>query len=78
MALKNYKIAVQIEDSFREQFKKMYPGKKVVSRLNEDKYFFATQRIKDLNKPLLNNPGYNYPETFVIISSGILKLAYAF
>jgi hypothetical protein len=50
LALKNYKIAVQIEDGFREQFQKMYPGKKVISRLNEDKYFFATQRIKNLEQ----------------------------
>ncbi len=53
LALKNYKIAVQIEDGFRKQFKLMYPGRKVLSRLNEDKYFSATQRIKDLEqKPL--------------------------
>jgi hypothetical protein len=41
---------VQIEDSFRKQFKLMYPGRKVLSRLNEDKYFSATQRIKDLEQ----------------------------
>ena len=39
---------MQIEDGFRKQFKLMYPGRKVISRINEDKYFFATQRIKDL------------------------------
>jgi len=50
LALKNCKIAVQIEDGFREQFKLMYPGRKVLSRLNEDKYFSATQRIKDLEQ----------------------------
>jgi hypothetical protein len=50
LALKNYKIAVQIEDGFREQFKLMYPGRKVLSRINEDKYFSATQRIKDLEQ----------------------------
>ncbi len=50
LALKNYKIAVQIEDDFRKQFKLMYPGRKVLSRLNEDKYFSATQRIKDLEQ----------------------------
>jgi hypothetical protein len=53
LALQNYKIAVQIEDGFREQFKLMYPGRKVLSRIDEDKYFFATQRINDLEqKPL--------------------------
>ena len=50
LALKNYKAAVQIEDDFRKQFKLMYPGRKVLSRLNEDKYFSATQRIKDLEQ----------------------------
>jgi hypothetical protein len=50
LALKNYKVAVQIEDGFRKQFKLMYPGRKVLSRLNEDKYFSATQRIKALEQ----------------------------
>jgi hypothetical protein len=50
LALKHYRIAVQIEDGFRKQFKLMYPGRKVISRLNEDKYFFATRRIKDLEQ----------------------------
>jgi cytochrome c-type biogenesis protein CcmH/NrfG len=50
LALQNYKIAVQIEDGFREQFKLMYPGRKAVSRLDEDNYFFATQRINDLEQ----------------------------
>jgi len=50
LALQNYKIAVQIENGFREQFKLMYPGRKALSRLDEDKYFFATQRINDLEQ----------------------------
>ncbi|HEY5505668.1 MAG TPA: hypothetical protein VIK28_10970, partial [Sedimentisphaerales bacterium] len=50
LALQNYKIAVQIEDGFRKQFKLMYPGRKVLSRIDEDKYFFATQRINDLEQ----------------------------
>ena len=50
LALQNYKITVQIEDGFREQFKVMYPDRKSVSRLEEDKYFFATQRINDLEQ----------------------------
>ena len=50
LALQNYKITVQIEDGFREQFKLMYPGRKVISRLDEDKYLFATQRIKELEQ----------------------------
>ena len=50
LALQNYKTAVQIEDGFREQFKLMYPGRKAISRLDEDKYFSATQRINDLEQ----------------------------
>ena len=50
LALKNYKAAVQIEDGFRKQFKLMYPGRKVISRISEDKYFFATQKIKDFER----------------------------
>jgi hypothetical protein len=50
LALKNYKIAVQIEDGFRKQFKLMYPGRKVLSRIDEDKYFFASQRINELEQ----------------------------
>jgi hypothetical protein len=52
-ALQNYKTAVQIENGFREQFKLMYPGRKTISRLDEDKYFFATQRINDLEQKTL-------------------------
>jgi hypothetical protein len=50
LALKNYKAAVQIEDGFRKQFKLMYPGRKVLSRINEYEYFSAAQRIKDLEQ----------------------------
>jgi len=50
LALQNYKTAVQIEDGFREQFKLMYPDRKAVSRLDENKYFFATRQIKELEQ----------------------------
>jgi hypothetical protein len=50
LALQNYKIAVKTENGFREQFKLMYPGRKAVSRLDENKYFFATRRIKELEQ----------------------------
>jgi tetratricopeptide (TPR) repeat protein len=50
LALQNYKTAVQIEDGFREQFKVMYPDRKSISRLDENKYFFATRRIKELEQ----------------------------
>jgi tetratricopeptide (TPR) repeat protein len=48
LALKHYQITVEIEDGFREQFKLMYPGREVFSRLGNDKYSLATQRIKAL------------------------------
>jgi hypothetical protein len=41
---------VKTENGFREQFKLMYPGRKAVSRLDENKYFFATRRIKELEQ----------------------------
>jgi len=48
LALKNYKDAAAIEDAFRKQFQLMYPGRKVLSRISEDKYYTALQRIRDL------------------------------
>lgn len=50
LALEHYKKAVEIEDAYREQFKIMYPGKKVFSRLGEKNYELAVQRIADLEK----------------------------
>ncbi len=51
LALEHYREAVEIEDSYRQQFKIMYPEKKeIVSRLSEDKYQFATERMKALKK----------------------------
>jgi len=50
LAKKQYQKAVEIEDSFREQFRRMYPGRKIVSRLGEEKYQFAKQRIKHLSQ----------------------------
>jgi Tfp pilus assembly protein PilF len=47
-ALKHYQTAVQIEDGFRKQFLLMYPGRNVFSRLGEEKYLFAKERIKVL------------------------------
>jgi tetratricopeptide (TPR) repeat protein len=48
LALKHYQKAVEIEDAFRTQFRMMYPGREVFSRLGNDKYYFARQRIKEL------------------------------
>ncbi|MFA5554898.1 MAG: hypothetical protein WDA68_10150, partial [Phycisphaerae bacterium] len=48
LALKHYKIAVEIEDAYRQQFMIMYPGEEVFSRLGREDYEFAKSRIADL------------------------------
>ena len=50
-ALEHYKKAVAIEDGYRQQFKKMYPGREMFSRLGEQQYRFAKQRIAQLTNP---------------------------
>jgi hypothetical protein len=50
LAYQEYKEAIEIEDSFRSQFKMMYPNREIISRLGEEKYQFATERIKELKK----------------------------
>jgi O-antigen ligase/Tfp pilus assembly protein PilF len=50
LALADYGRAVEIEDAFRIQFRQMYPDRKeVVSRLGEQHYQFAKQRIAELS-----------------------------
>jgi tetratricopeptide (TPR) repeat protein len=49
-ALKHYKKAVEIEDGFREQFKRMYPGREVFSRMPKEKYEQAKERVKILSQ----------------------------
>ena len=44
-ALAHYEKAVQIEDSYRAQFRRMYPGREVFSRLGQNKYASAKERI---------------------------------
>ena len=47
IACKQYEKAIEIEDSYRAQFRLMYPDiKDIVSRVGEDKYQFAKQRLK--------------------------------
>ena len=47
IASRQYKEAIKIEDKYRAQFHKMYPEReKIVSRLGEEKYQFAKQRLK--------------------------------
>jgi O-antigen ligase len=48
VAIEQYNKAVEIEDQYRAQFHKMYPGEKVVSRLGEDKYQYAIKRSAEL------------------------------
>jgi tetratricopeptide (TPR) repeat protein len=50
-ALGHYRKAVEIEDSYREQFRTMYPDRKeVVSRLGEKEYRLAQERIAALQQ----------------------------
>ena len=49
IAIENYEKAVEIEDAYQEQFRMIYPDREdVVSRVGEDKYFFAKDRLKAL------------------------------
>lgn len=47
-AIEHYTQAIAIEDAYREQFKIMYPGKELFSRLGEINYNFAKQRLEQL------------------------------
>nr|MBP7050459.1 O-antigen ligase family protein [Phycisphaerae bacterium] len=48
-AVEHYRKAIEIEDSYREQFRTMYPDRKqVVSRLGEMEYRLARERIANL------------------------------
>jgi O-antigen ligase len=50
IAIERYEKAIDIEDSFRNQFQLIYPERKIVSRLGEEKYRNAKQRIKRLTE----------------------------
>jgi hypothetical protein len=50
IALDHYQKTIDIEDAFRAQFKIMYPQWQLVSRLGEDKYHTAKQKVKDLSQ----------------------------
>jgi hypothetical protein len=47
-AIEHYMQAIGIEDAYREEFKIMYPGKELFSRLGEINYNFAKQRLEQL------------------------------
>ncbi len=52
IAVAQYEKTVEIEDAYRNQFKIMYPGREIFSRLGEEKYEKAKQRIKYLSGQL--------------------------
>ncbi|MEE9370863.1 MAG: hypothetical protein V3W45_05260, partial [Sedimentisphaerales bacterium] len=52
IAIIQYQKAIEIEDSFRVQFQAMYPERRIFSRLGEDKYDFAVERVKELSENL--------------------------
>jgi len=54
IAIEEYKEAIDIEDQYRAQFRRMYPErKKVVSRLGEDQYNLAQDKLKALETSTL-------------------------
>ncbi|MBW8017576.1 MAG: O-antigen ligase family protein [Planctomycetes bacterium] len=48
-ALQHYKKAIDIEDDYRKIFKVMYPEREIFSRLGEDKYQQAKQKVKQFS-----------------------------
>lgn len=48
-ALDHYKEAVEIEDSYRKQFRIMYPGREMFSRLGQGNYDYAKGRVAILS-----------------------------
>lgn len=51
VAIEHYKKAVEIEDAYRDQFRRMYPEREeLVSRLGEELYGDAQQRLKVLSE----------------------------
>ncbi|GAH73351.1 unnamed protein product, partial [marine sediment metagenome] len=50
IAINQYNEAIDIEDKYRRQFQEMYPGREIFSRLSEEKYQKAKQRIKYLSE----------------------------
>ncbi|KPK39718.1 MAG: hypothetical protein AMJ65_11200 [Phycisphaerae bacterium SG8_4] len=50
-ALKHYSKAIEIEEAYRDQFRRMYPERdKVVSRIGEEEYRQAVQRMAALGE----------------------------
>jgi tetratricopeptide (TPR) repeat protein len=49
-AIENYRQAIKIEDDYTEQFKIMYPDQGVFSRLGEEEYALAKERLAALSR----------------------------
>jgi len=49
-AREQYKKAVEIEESYRRQFQRMYPGRELFSRLGEEKYESAKEKLRTLGE----------------------------
>jgi O-antigen ligase len=50
MAACEYARAMEIEDAYREQYRMMYPGREMFSRLGEENYQLAKQRLDALSR----------------------------
>ena len=48
IAIEQYRKAIEIEDAYRSQFRIMYPGREMFSRLGQGKYDLAKQKIETL------------------------------
>ena len=60
-AIEQYKQAVEIEDQYRAQFRQMYPEReKVISRLREDQYKLAKDKLKALEKLTLSEASIDH------------------
>jgi len=52
IAIEQYKETIDIEDQYRAHFRRMYPERdKVVSRLGEEEYTLAKEKLKVLSQP---------------------------
>ncbi|MDD5458298.1 MAG: O-antigen ligase family protein [Phycisphaerae bacterium] len=50
LAIANYRMVVEIEDAYREQFRRMYPDRKIVSRIGEANYKIAQKQLAELEQ----------------------------
>jgi O-antigen ligase len=51
IAIEQYKKAIEIEDEYRDQFRRMYPEREdVVSRIDKNMYLYAKERVEELSR----------------------------